>query len=195
MTPQQIEEKRALMGLLGHTYAQMKEIDTHIAAAGSSAKFAGRSEELRKQFETIATTPIIVPNDNLEIMHPGPPPVAPAPVLTPAPVMYEPVAVSAPAPPQPTTAQLEFNFTAAEKNILSDIYNVLYDIKKLLIEAKQQTKPDKRKKIVDCVLCGSVAKPIQVENLHAVQCTGCKTQSITASDIKTCIKEWNQANK
>lgn len=40
-------EKVAITNFIGSLYGQMKEIDGHIAAAGSSPKFGGRSNEIK----------------------------------------------------------------------------------------------------------------------------------------------------
>lgn len=189
------------MGLLGHTYAQMKEIDTHIAAAGSSAKFAGRSEDIKRQFEQIATQPMVpVVSTSIELgaqpMLPTPPPVQQFEQPAPATFVMQHVAIPAPAPAPADEMQLEFNFKAAEKNILQDIYNVLYDIKKMMQESREkEAKKETKKKISNCIICGSTASLVKEDNNYIVKCTCCDAASSTQSSAKVCVKEWNDANK
>ena len=202
-TKQQIEQKRALMGLLGHTYAQMKEIDTHIAAAGSNAKFAGRSEDLKRQFENIASAPVVAPlptvNPGLE-MEPAPFPSQPfvAQPIAPQPLFVQPTIEYA--APTPTAVskdeqQLEFNFSQVEKNVLNDIYNVLYDIKKILLEAKKSA-PAPKKKMQDCILCGSKATVNALTQGYEVRCTSCNAAtSEEHATAKEAVKEWNKDNQ
>lgn len=198
MDQHQIEQHRALLGLLGHTYGQMKEIDTHIAAAGSNAKFAGRSETLKRQFETLATTPFAAPpQDNydseLELA-----PVQ-SPVFQPQalPVQAQPMlgmAVSTPV--APADMQLEFNFKQAEKNVLQDIYNVLYDIKKILQDNKK-TQPAPKKRVNDCILCGTKATiGMRSDNAYEVRCTNCNASTAQEhATAKSAVKEWNKDNQ
>lgn len=195
---QQIEQHRALLGLLGHTYGQLKEIDTHIAATGSNAKFAGRSESLKRQFETLATTPIAaIPQHNYDSE------LDTAPVLSPI-VDYQPQistiqlqpAPSVTAPAKQDDIQLEFNFKQAEKNVLQDIYNVLYDIKKILQENKKiQSAPKKR--INDCILCGTKATVASCSNntfeVRCYKCNACTAEEHTTT--KSAVKEWNKDNQ
>jgi len=201
MEPQQIEQHRALLGLLGHTYGQMKEIDTHIAAAGSNAKFAGRSEALKRQFETLATTPIVAqppqPNYDSELeLPPVQSPVFAQPQAMP--VQVQPIHHAAPAPTltAPDEFQLEFNFKQAEKNVLQDIYNVLYDIKKILLENKK-TQPAPKKKISDCILCGTKATVSTLaNNAFEVRCTNCNASTTQEhATAKNAVKEWNKDNQ
>ena len=198
MESQQIEQHRALLGLLGQTYGQLKEIDTHIAAAGSNAKFAGRSEALRRQFETLATTPIVAtPQQNydseLEL----------APVQSPV-VNYQPQISTVQLQPAPSVAapaiqddmQMEFNFKQAEKNVLQDIYNVLYDIKKILLENKK-TPPAPKKRINDCILCGTKATiATNANNAYEVRCSNCNASTAEEhATAKSAVKEWNKDNQ
>jgi len=199
MEPQQIEQHRALLGLLGHTYGQMKEIDTHIAAAGSNAKFAGRSEALKRQFETIATTPFVAqpsqPNYDSELeLPPVQSPVFVQPQAVP--VQLQPIQQAAPMPVQQDEFQLEFNFKQAEKNVLQDIYNVLYDIKKILLENKK-TQPAPKKKINDCILCGTKATVSALaNNAFEVRCTNCNASTTQEhATAKNAVKEWNKDNQ
>jgi len=197
MEPQQIEQQRALLGLLGHTYGQMKEIDSHIAAAGSNAKFAGRSEILKRQFETIATTPFVAqPNNDSELELP---PVQSPVFIQPqaVPVQVQPIQHAAPVTPAvQDDFQLEFNFKQAEKNVLQDIYNILYDIKKIMLENKK-TQPVPKKKISDCILCGSKATVLtRASNAFEVRCSNCN--ACTAEEhatAKNAVKEWNKDNQ
>lgn len=197
-TKQQIEQKRALMGLLGHTYAQMKEIDTNIAAAGSSAKFAGRSEDLKRQFETIATAPVVAPlptvNPGLEVVQVPLPsqPLASQPLFIQPTIDY---AAPAPTAVSKDEQQLEFNFNQVEKNVLNDIYNVLYDIKKILLEAKKSV-PAPKKKMQDCILCGSKATVNALTHGYEVRCTSCNAAtSKEHATAKEAVKEWNRDNQ
>jgi len=204
MTPQQLEQqeqKRALMGLLGHTYAQMKEIDMHIASAGSNAKFAGRSEDIKRQFEQVATqavVPIAPQQTSIELgeVLPAPRIVAPpAPVVEPQYIMHAPVAVQPVAAQPAEEKQLEFNFKAVEKNVLTDIYNVLYDIRKMMLEFKEkEAKKEKKSKIANCIICGSLAQMSKKDNKFTINCTSCFAETKSDSN-KECIKEWNDANK
>lgn len=206
-TKQQIEQKRALMGLLGHTYAQMKEIDTHIAAAGSSAKFAGRSEDLKRQFENIASAPVVAPlptiNPGLEMepaSFPSQPfvaqPIAPQPLFVPPAMEYAaPAPAPAPAAVDKDVQQLEFNFKQVEKNVLNDIYNVLYDIKKILLESKKN-QPAPKKKMQECILCGSKATVNALPQGYEVRCTSCNAATTQKhATAKEAVKEWNKDNQ
>jgi hypothetical protein len=194
MEPQQIEQQRALLGLLGHTYGQMKEIDSHIAAAGSNAKFAGRSETLKRQFEAVATTPFAAqPNNDSELELP---PVQSPVFIQPqaVPVQVQPIQHAAPAVQD--DFQLEFNFKQVEKNVLQDIYNVLYDIKKILLENKN-TQPAPKKKISDCILCGSKATVSTLaNNAFEIRCSNCNAStSQEHATAKNAVKEWNKDNQ
>ena len=199
MESQQIEQHRALLGLLGHTYGQMKEIDTHIAAAGSNAKFAGRSEALKRQFETLATTPIVATSQQnydseLEL----------APVQSSvveyqqqiSKVQFQPAPSVAAPPTKQDDMQMEFNFKQAEKNVLQDIYNVLYDIKKILLENKK-TQPVPKKKISDCILCGTKATiATNANNAYEVRCSNCNASTAEEhATAKSAVKEWNKDNQ
>jgi len=193
MESQQIEQHRALLGLLGHTYGQLKEIDTHIAAAGSNAKFAGRSDSLKRQFETLATTPFAVqPNNDSELELP---PVQ-SPVFTqPQAVQVQPIQHAAPAAALQDDSQLEFNFKQAEKNVLQDIYNILYDIKKIMLDNKK-TQPAPKKKISDCILCGSKATISLATNAFEVKCSNCNACTTQEhASAKNAVKEWNKDNQ
>jgi hypothetical protein len=102
----------------------------------------------------------------------------------------------APMPAQQDEFQLEFNFKQAEKNVLQDIYNVLYDIKKILLENKK-TQPAPKKKISDCILCGSKATvSTRASNAFEVRCSNCN--ACTAEEhatAKNAVKEWNKDNQ
>ena len=81
--------------------------------------------------------------------------------------------------------------------ILNDIYNVLYDIKKLLIESQNnfKEKNKKVKKYVDCCLCGSQPKISKTaEGSIELKCTGCKNSEQDATEQLVKLK-WNKVNK
>jgi len=176
----------------------MKEIDSHIAAAGSNAKFAGRSEILKRQFETIATTPFVAqPNYDSELeLPPVQSPVFAQPQAVPVHVQPTQHAAPVAAPAVQDDFQLEFNFKQAEKNVLQDIYNVLYDIKKILLENKK-TQPAPKKKISDCILCGSKATVSALtNNAFEIRCSNCNAStSQEHATAKNAVKEWNKDNQ
>ena len=192
-----MDDKSAILNFVGQMYGQMKEIDSNIAAAGSNAKFGGRSAEIKKVFEEVAV--------NLQ-------PPAPAPIVAPA--LQQPVFATAPATTfvqapapvqQPQEEQLELKFSSSDKDVLNSIYNVLFDIKKLLVEAidlqKQQSqtpaikKEKKTSSLAPCCLCGGTAKGKKVnEKLYTVTCESCKNSEdgINESHAKVA---WNNKNK
>lgn len=194
-------EKEALLNFIGGVYGQMKEIDNHIAATGSGAKFAGRSAELKNVFEQVAASAVV--------QQPAPAFIQPALTMDASPVPQQISEIRYVAPPQQSqpapeqSNQLEFSFKEDANSILKDIYNVLFDIKKLLTSlqnnqansSNQNDKPVKKaKKYADCCLCGS--KPIYTRDkeTHIMQCTGCSAKETGASEqsVKT---SWNNNNK
>lgn len=188
-----MEDKAALINFIGNVYGQMKEIDNHIAAAGSNAKFGNRSADIQNVLKEVVAAPTMPqPPKQHAALHMQPAPQASA-EYTP----MHPVKVHDLAPAQNQNAQqLELPFSSSEKSILSDIYNVLYDIKKLMIEfqKKQDTKPAKVKKYEKCCLCGSQPKLNKTQDSDfELKCTGCKNSETddTVSLVKT---KWNKAN-
>lgn len=185
------EDKAAITQFFGTMYGQMKEIDNHIAAAGGNAKFAGRSEDIKNAFATIVS-----------------PSFVPVPVVDVKEVQPEQSVSAPPSIPQTTnfqlakqdTGQLEFEFKSDEKSILKDIYNVLYDIKRLLSDRirKEDAEAKKIKEYTPCCLCGSQPK-IQVNKLasgreYQMFCTGCTSNEVAASR-KDVISAWNKENR
>lgn len=188
-------EKEALLNFIGGVYGQMKEIDNHIAATGSGAKFAGRSAELKNVFEQVAASTVVQQPASLHIES------APANAVVetvPQPlVATKHVAPVQMTPPQPVADQLEFSFKEDANSILKDIYNILFDIKKFLI-SHQSTKNEKTvkktKKYADCCLCGSKPTFIKDRETCIMQCTGCGAREVAATEqnVKTA---WNNNNK
>ena len=176
-------------------YGQMKEIDSNIAAAGSGAKFGGRSAEIKKVFEGVAAN--LLPSAPAEIAPPAVQQLMPTPVPTfePLPVVIQ----------QPQEEQLELKFSSTDKDVLNNIYNVLFDIKKLLSETvdlyKQQLQPPAAKKekktpfLVACCLCGGTAKGKKInEKLYTVTCDGCKNHEDNVNESLAKVA-WNNKNK
>jgi len=197
-----MDDRSAILNFVGQMYGQMKEIDSNIAAAGSNAKFGGRSAEIKKVFEEVA----------VNLQPPAPAPItAPAlqqPVFTPAPTFVQapsPTFVQAPVAAQPQEEQLELKFSSTDKDVLNSIYNVLFDIKKLLSEAidlqkqQQQTVAVKKEKkastLASCCLCGGAAKGKKVsEKLYTVTCESCKNSENGVSESVAKVA-WNNKNK
>lgn len=181
-------EKEALLNFIGGVYGQMKEIDNHIAATGSGAKFAGRSAELKNVFEQVAASSVV--------QQPAPSyvPAAP-PTSQPLPQQHSELMHVVPPQFTPLKAdQLEFSFKEDANSILRDIYNILFDIKKIL-QNKQNDKPAKKsKKYADCCLCGSKPAYSKDRETHIMQCTGCGAKEVATSEqnVKT---SWNNNNK
>jgi hypothetical protein len=191
------EQSAAIVNFFGHTFGQLKEIDKNIDAVGSNVKFGGRSAEVEKALKGFVQqmqNPSAAPVASPAIEH--------SPVYTQAmPVMVAPVVQQH---NNSAEEQLELKFSASDKDVLNDIYNVLYDIRKLLSETielqKQQTTdaPKKEKKqsmLAQCCLCGSNAKGKKVsEKLYTVTCESCKNTE--EGDSKTIVEtHWNNKNK
>lgn len=195
-------EKEALLNFIGGVYGQMKEIDNHIAATGSGAKFANRSAELKNVFEQVAAStvvqqpapPFIQSNTGVSVI------AAPQQI---AEIRYDVPAQPAQQPPpasEQQTNQLEFSFKEDANSILKDIYNVLFDIKKILIaqqnnQSNQNDKAVKKtKKYADCCLCGSRPAYSKDKDMYIMQCTGCNAKEVASSEqiVKT---SWNNNNK
>lgn len=196
-----MDDRSAILNFVGQMYGQMKEIDSNIAAAGSNAKFGGRSAEIKKVFEEVA----------VNLQPPAPTTVVPE-------MMQQSVFVPAPMPapalipmPQPAAAQelqeeqLELKFSSTDKDVLNSIYNVLFDIKKLLSEAidlqKQQLqmpvvkKEKKASTLASCCLCGGAAKGKKVnEKLYTVTCESCKNSEDGVNESVAKVA-WNNKNK
>lgn len=188
-------DKEALLNFIGGVYGQMKEIDNHIAATGSGAKFAGRSAELKNVFEQVAASAVM--------QQPAPHYIESAPPGAVVETMPQPLAAHKhvttvqQAPSQPVADQLEFTFKEDASSILKDIYNVLFDIKKLLtsIKSTENEKPVKKnKKYANCCLCGSKPAFSKDRQTYIMQCTGCSAKEIatTEQNVKTA---WNNNNK
>lgn len=187
-------EKEALLNFIGGVYGQMKEIDNHIAATGSGAKFAGRSAELKNVFEQVAASAVV--------QQPAPQFIQPslgAEVLT---TSQQPVELKYTAPQQivqqqSSADQLEFIFKEDANSILKDIYNILFDIKKILSshQNNQNEKYAKKsKKYADCCLCGSKPTYSKDKETHIMQCTGCGAKEIATTE-QTVKTSWNNNNK
>lgn len=189
------EDKAAITQFFGTMYGQMKEIDNHIAAAGGNAKFAGRSEDIKNAFVTIAS-PSFVPVPVVDVVEVQPGQLVSAPPSIPQ------TPISQPAPVKQDTGQLEFEFKSDEKSILKDIYNVLYDIKRLLSDRIRkedaEAKEKKVKEYTPCCICGSqpaikVNKTAVGRDFH-MTCTGCQASEVAASK-KDVISAWNKENR
>ncbi len=171
----------------------MKEIDNHIAAAGSNAKFGNRSIEIQNVLKEVVAAPTPQPQP-----RPLPQQQMPVEVKPEAPMFLMPVQKPLVIEQQQSNEQqLELMFKNDEKSILNDIYNVLYDIKKLLIESQNNAKekPKKIKKYVDCCLCGSQPKLCKTtEGIVELKCTGCKNSEQDETEQFAKIK-WNKSNK
>lgn len=195
-----MSEKEALLNFIGGVYGQMKEIDNHIAATGSGAKFGGRSAELKNVFEQVATSSVV--------QQPAPNFIQPTPGMQVITTPQQPSEIKYVAPPvvqqqqqpivqQTSVDQLEFSFKEDANSVLKDIYNILFDIKKILIshQNNQNERPAKKnKKYADCCLCGSKPAYSKDRETHIMQCTGCGAKEIatTEQSVKT---SWNNNNK
>lgn len=185
------DDKNALINFIGSVYGQMKEIDNHIAATGSNAKFGNRSIELQNVLKEVVDAPTVHPQPQF---LPQQPQILPQQQIT---IQEMPQSL---APAQKTAAteqQLELVFKNDEKSILNDIYNVLYDIKKLLIESQNnfKEKNKKVKKYVNCCLCGSQPKISKTAQGNIeLKCTGCKNSEQDATEQLAKLK-WNTVNK
>lgn len=192
------EDKAAITQFFGTMYGQMKEIDNHIAAAGGNAKFAGRSEDIKNAFATIVS-PSFVPVPVVDVVEVQPEQSVSAPPSIPQTTNFQLA--------KQDTGQLEFEFKSDEKSILKDIYNVLYDIKRLLSDRIRkedaEAKEKKVKEYTPCCICGS--QPAIKVNRSAgfsgtivkeyqMICTGCESIEIAASR-KDVISAWNKENR
>lgn len=210
-----MNEKAAILNFVGQMYGQMKEIDTNIASAGSGAKFGGRSVELERAFKQIAATPLEAITAPVEL-----PPVEQPQMLTMVPetpiTQQKPMAMPSvsiatisehvvPAKPLVSTDQLEFNFKEDANSILKDIYNVLYDIRKLLNDqvAKKNAQPTqapqikkpKKPALLQCCLCGGKPKGEQTDaKIFEYKCTSCGNVSSGANEPMAKIA-WNSQNE
>lgn len=190
-------EKEALLNFIGGVYGQMKEIDNHIAATGSGAKFAGRSAELKNVFEQVAASAVV--------QQPAPLFIQPSLGTEVATTSQQPVELKYTAPPQivqqqSSADQLEFTFKEDANSILKDIYNILFDIKKILScnqnnQNNQNEKSAKKsKKYADCCLCGSKPAYSKDKETHIMQCTRCGAKEIATTE-QTVKTSWNNNNK
>lgn len=190
-----MDDKNALINFIGSVYGQMKEIDNHIAAAGSNAKFGNRSADIQNVLKEVVAAPTLQPQPQLLPQQQINVQVQPEP---PAPIVFMPAQKPAVIEQQSSNEQqLELMFKNDEKSILNDIYNVLYDIKKLLVESQNNVKekPKKVKKYVDCCLCGSQPKLCKTaEGTVELKCTGCKNSEHDETEQVVKIK-WNKSNK
>jgi hypothetical protein len=180
-----MDDKNALINFIGNVYGQMKEIDNHIAAAGSNAKFGNRSIDIQNVLKEVVAAPAVQPQPFIQTQ-----PVVQQQFIAPQPAVV-PVQQSA------GEQQLELSFKTDEKSILNDIYNVLYDIKRLLVEAQKthKEKPKKLKKYIDCCLCGSQPKLQRIDDLvMQLKCSECKNYESDATEQLVKIK-WNNSNK
>ena len=193
MTP----DKAALLNFIGGVYGQMKEIDNHIAATGSGAKFAGRSAELKNVFEQVAASTVV--------QQPAPEPMLPAistqtiPLqrVETIPLQRVETIVDPSQDLQRREDQLEFSFKEDSNSLLKDIYNVLFDIKKLIssFQSNQNEKSTKKnKKYADCCLCGSKPVYIKDRETHIMRCTSCGAEEIAQTE-QTVKSSWNNNNK
>ena len=186
-----MDDKNALINFIGSVYGQMKEIDNHIAAAGSNAKFGNRSVEIQNVLKEVVAAPTLQPQPQFLPQQQFNMQVQPEP---PAPIVVMPAVIEQ---QSSNEQQLELMFKNDEKSILNDIYNVLYDIKKLLIEAQNNAKekPKKVKKYVDCCLCGSQPKLCKTtEGIVELKCMGCKNSEQDETEQLVKMK-WNKINK
>ena len=196
-----MDDKSAILNFMGQMYGHMKEIDTNIASTGSNAKFGGRSAELEKAFKQVAAMPtlqmppVIVPQEPQAVIQTQP--VAPSPVHT---IQYQ-DNISTVAAPAADDSQLEFNFKTDTTGILDNIYNVLFDIKKILIEIRDQKKqPEQKEKkhkspLAPCCLCGGRAVGGSLPTgEYTVQCRTCENGETAASETMAKVA-WNHKNK
>lgn len=208
-----MNEKAAILNFVGQMYGQMKEIDTNIASVGSGAKFGGRSAELEKAFKHIAAAPLealaapmeLPPIEQSQTMVPEAPILQQRPLVAPSVSIVTTSEHYAPGMPASQTGQLEFSFKEDANSILKDIYNVLYDIRKLLNEqiAKKneqpaqipQPKKPKKPALLQCCLCGGKPKGEKKdENKFEYQCTACGNTSTGTSEPMAKIA-WNSQNE
>jgi len=196
-------EKVAITNFIGSLYGQMKEIDGHIAAAGSSPKFGGRSNEIKDILvKEIAANSAPQPPAPSKLAQPELIPI-PQPELIPMPRPEETPTQQNTNLPQADQNQLEFNF--ANNNILNDIYNLLYDIKKILAQIKDDIKPpalpEKIKKtrviknVESCCVCGSKPKAEKRNNEYRLACTGCGMQANPGKTRAEAVSNWIEENK
>ena len=210
-----MNEKAAILNFVGQMYGQMKEIDTNIAAVGSNAKFGGRSAELERAFKQIAAAPLdalVAPAELPPVVQPQMQPmVAETPIIQQKPMAVPSVSIDtvsesfASIQPQAQTGQLEFTFKEDANSILRDIYNVLYDIRKLLNEQVPkkneqptqvpQIKKPKKLALLQCCLCGGKPRGEKIdEKLYAYKCTTCGNTCDGANEPMAKIA-WNSQNE
>lgn len=194
-------EKDTILSFIGNMYGQVKEIDNHIAAAGSNAKFGGRSVELQNKFEEMVKSPAI------GFEQPSPPLIQqPAVNLIESaggeaiPQQFREPAAQQVVQNRPDPFQMELPLMDTQKNVLTDIYNVLFDMKKMLAEFIKSQKDvpaivEEKKKYVNCCLCGSQPKYFKdEEKQHNLQCRQCKSKETAASKFLV-ESTWNSKNK
>jgi len=192
-----MNEKNAILNFIGQMYGQMKEIDTNIASVGSSAKFGGRSAELEKTFKQLATSPLeaaYVPPTEMSPVETMPMQMQP---------QMQPAVQQLPLYQPPQTDQLEFTFKDDANSILKDIYNVLFDIRKLLtehtkaiktIETAPAVKKPKKITFADCSLCGGKPKGEQTQDtLYQYTCQTCGNVSKGVNETQAKVA-WNTEN-
>lgn len=188
-------EKAALLNFVGAVFGQSKELDQHIAAAGG-AQFGERSGAIQDLFKTIATSaPVgaaMVPSPSPAHINPEPEPKQ----IESAPVQHVPIVHES----EPKDVQLEFNFSQSQKDKLDDIFNILYDIRKLLkdyisSQAEKEDKEDKEEsqKYVKCSLCGSHPKVKRKPGEVHLVCSSCSNSEVD-KDLKTVRAKWNSKN-
>lgn len=125
----------AIINFFGHIHKDIKAIDTQIASVDSNAKFGNKSREVEvalgqtlKSLEKINPQPVMHPPQIHTFGDPN--------------HQHVPMAVQSPAAPlqspaqQKDPAQLEFDLDLKSPKVLDNIYNLLYDIKKILTDIR-----------------------------------------------------------
>ena len=190
------EEQAALATFFGTIYGQTKEIEGHVMAAGGDSKLAPNTDGLKNLFKQTlagAPTPVVhAPDQPVQVPDQG---------LLPL-VASNPIS----RPQQADTLQLELPLKSDGNTVLNSIFNVLFDIKKILLSMselqKQQQKqeptepPAKQGEVLnECCICGAKAKlkywpESEAYQKFTIQCPSCKNMSAAPSRLKV-VRLWN----
>lgn len=183
------EEKQAILEFTGRTFGELKEIDSHIAAAGSNAKFAGRSESLKEVFKSVAAAPVGTATATF-------PTDTGSPGLPSYPYIGDPVPTTPTFPhivtvPNVTDSpQKEFVFVdkLQDNNRIVALLEEIRDQLKILNSSMVQ-KSKNRYKLKAC-MCGAEPTVSRTNEGVMVACNSCGIE-FSAKNIKELKKIWN----
>jgi hypothetical protein len=200
-----MDDKRAMLEFMGQFHSEMKAIDTHIEAAGSNAKFGGRSEDIKDSMKALMAVPISslqAPTETVSVGATNPPQI----------LQNNPQQVSQVVTPvvKIDNNQLEFNFNETPVSILKEMRDRMdsmeRSMKRIIAYIDSiQTQPDERGDCNNvgstelgrgsvCCLCGGTPKTKKTnDNIYVTKCVSCNN-SEEGSTRKASRDLWNSKN-